>query len=156
MLDQARTPEPDPIFRLFTEISIIAQLAQTRFGAAMPEGMTAAQFTVLNHLVRLGGGKTPADLARAFQVSKGTMTSTLGRLLGKGLVAIVPDRRDGRSKRVDVTADGRALRDACIAAIGPDLRRWSLAFDAEELDDLLGRLARLRMLLDRDRDLGRD
>jgi DNA-binding MarR family transcriptional regulator len=36
----------------------------------------ASQFKVLNHLVRLGDGTTPAKLAKAFQITKGAMTNT--------------------------------------------------------------------------------
>ena len=95
------------IFNFFTEIGIIAQLSQTQFERLMPSGMTIAQFTVLNHCVRVGDGKSPARLAHAFQVTKGTMTSTLHRLEQKGLVAIHPDPADGRSKIVRITETGR-------------------------------------------------
>ena len=39
---------------------------------------------VLNHFARLGGEKTPAQLARVFHVTKGAMTNTVGRLDAAG------------------------------------------------------------------------
>ena len=73
-------------FQLYNEIGIIDQLASTQFERALPHGLTQAQFSLLNHCVRLGDGETPAQLASAFQVTKGTMTSTLQKLTAKGFV----------------------------------------------------------------------
>lgn len=50
-----KPPPPSAMaFRVLNEIGIISQLATTAFERAMPQGMTLAQFTVLNHFVRLG------------------------------------------------------------------------------------------------------
>ena len=46
---------------------------------------------MLNHFARLGGVRSPAELAQAFQVSKGAMTNTLQRLEAGRLVKIIPD-----------------------------------------------------------------
>jgi DNA-binding MarR family transcriptional regulator len=140
------------IFNFFNEIGIIAQLSQTQFERLMPSGMTIAQFTVLNHCVRVGDGKSPALLARAFQVTKGTMTSTLHRLEQKGLVAIHPDPADGRSKIVRITEAGRAMRESCIAATQPWAERIGAMPEASDMATLLPRLAALRAALDRDRN----
>jgi DNA-binding MarR family transcriptional regulator len=144
-------PDANLLFRTFNEIGIIAQLAQTRFEAVMPTGMTLAQFTVLNHLVRLGGPKSPLALAQAFQVTKATMSSTLTRLEAKKLVSIVPNPKDARGKLVDITDAGRTMRETCIAAIEPDLRRWSAQLRSSDLESLAVQLAGLRVFLDRDR-----
>jgi DNA-binding MarR family transcriptional regulator len=142
----------DPVhFRVLNEIGIINQLAQTAFERAMPPGMTLAQFIVLNHFVRLGGTKGPAELARAFQVTKATMTSTLQRLVAKELVSVAPDPDDGRGKRVAITPQGRAMRDACIAALGPLLRRLADLWPEADADRLLPQLVALRALLDANR-----
>jgi hypothetical protein len=58
---------------------------------------------VLNHCVRLGDNRTPAELAAAFQVTRATLTSTLQRLEAKGFIRMARDPRDGRSKRVLLT-----------------------------------------------------
>ena len=47
------------------------------------------------------------DVATALQVSKGAMTNTLGHLERAGWIAVRPDEKDGRSKRVDLTEAGR-------------------------------------------------
>ncbi|MBM3523405.1 MAG: MarR family transcriptional regulator [Alphaproteobacteria bacterium] len=137
-----------PAFRALNEIGIISQLATTTFERAVPEGMTIAQFSVLNHFVRLGGTRTPSALARAFQVSKGTMTSTLGRLVEKGLIEIVPDEIDARAKQVAITAAGRRMREACVAALAPALAELTRRVSPDTLAALLPLLAELRTTLD--------
>ena len=76
------------LFLLLNEIGIISQLSGARLDRLLPHGLTLAQFGVLNHLVRLDGDWSPARLAAAFQVTKGTMTSTLQRLASKGFIEI--------------------------------------------------------------------
>jgi DNA-binding MarR family transcriptional regulator len=144
-------PDASLLFRTFNEIGIIAQLAQTRFEAVMPTGMTLAQFTVLNHLVRLGGPKSPLAMANAFQVTKATMSSTLTRMEAKKLVSVIPNPKDARGKLVDVTEAGRTIRETCIKAIEPDLKRWSINLKLSDMEVLVGQLAVLRLYLDQDR-----
>jgi DNA-binding MarR family transcriptional regulator len=144
-------PDDSPLFRFFNEVGIIAQLSASLFERRMPEGMTLAQFTVLNHFVRLGGERSPAALAEAFQVTRATMTSTLHRLETKGLVAVRPDERDGRAKRVSLTPAGAAMREECIARLSPTLAQLSDRIDAEAIVRLLPSLANIRAVLDADR-----
>ncbi len=145
--------DEDPVhFRLFNEIGIINQLAQNIFEGVMPDGMTLAQFIVLNHFVRLGGSKAPAELARVFQVTRGTMTSTLQKLEAKGLVAIKADRSDGRAKLVSLTAAGRSMRNTCLKRLEPELAKMAAHWPAMQVTALLEPLALLRQQLDRMRD----
>ncbi|MEQ8558234.1 MAG: MarR family winged helix-turn-helix transcriptional regulator [Henriciella sp.] len=139
-------------FQLFNEIGIISQLASSSFEKALLHGLTQAQFNVLNHCVRLGDDKTPAHLAAAFQVTRGTMTSTLARLEAKSFIKVEPDPNDGRSKRVFLTAAGRAARADSLAAAAPLLSRVAIEFSREEAEDLLGPLQALRQWLDAERD----
>lgn len=140
-------------FRLFTEIAIIDQLAGTAFERALPTGMTRAQFTVLHHLARVGqAGQAPARIADAIQVSRATMTSTVGRLVRRQLVKVIPDPADGRGKLVQLTPAGLAMREACIAAVAPLLPMVDAVFDRRELQGLLAQLQRLRERLDQARD----
>ena len=109
---------PDPIaFRVMNEIGIIDQLGSTLFERSMPFGLTLPQFVVLNHFVRVGGDRSPVELASALQVTKATITSTLQRLERKGFIRSAPDAKDGRSKRIAITASGRKARDQSVKAI---------------------------------------
>ena len=138
-------------FQLFNEIGIISQLSGTAFERVLPHGLTQAQFNVLNHCVRLGDNRTPAELADAFQVTRGTLTSTLQRLAAKGFIRLVPDARDRRSKRVLLTAKGRRAREEAIAAAAPLLARTREALSPAEAERLLPLLQKLRIWLDTNR-----
>jgi DNA-binding MarR family transcriptional regulator len=141
-----------PLFQLFTEIGIITQLAGTVFERSMPKGMTLAQFTVLNHFARLGGERSPAQLADAFQVTRGTMTSTLQKLVAKKFVEIVPDPNDGRGKTVRITKAGEKMRDTCIAGVMPELQSISAQASQFDVHSVLPKLQELRSVLDRQRN----
>jgi DNA-binding MarR family transcriptional regulator len=140
-------PDP-PVARFFTEIGIIDQLATNLFTRTLPEGLTPAQFGVLNHLARLGGSPTPTDLARAFQVAKQTMTSTLTRLEATGLVAIAGDARDRRVKHVTLTAPGRLIRDRAYAAMEALMASARALPTDSEVEPLLEPLRAIRERLD--------
>jgi DNA-binding MarR family transcriptional regulator len=140
-------------FEVFNEIGIIDQLAGNLFASVLPAGMTQAQFTVLNHFVRLSVvEKSPTDLANAFQLTRPTMTSTLSRMERAGLVTIRPDPADGRAKLVSLTSEGRAMREACIAALLPLLPIIDSVVSNAELSALLPGLRKIRIKLDALRD----
>ena len=143
----------DPLaFRVMNEIGIIDQLGKTLFERVMPHGLTLPQFVVLNHFVRLGGDRSPVELARALQVTKATMTSTLQRLEAKGFVTSTPNLKDGRSKRITLTASGQQARDQAIKSIASDLQDIESALGAKDLEAALPFLAKLRTFLDSRRD----
>ncbi|MEM9049471.1 MAG: MarR family transcriptional regulator [Pseudomonadota bacterium] len=150
--ETAQAPADPTWFGVFNEVGIIAQLARAAFEARMPQGLALPQFSVLNHFVRLGDGRSPLDLARAFQVPKTTMTHTLAVLEEKGFVAMGPNPQDGRSKLVFITPDGRAFREAAIAALAPDIARLARLASDDIAERLLPDLRRLRALMDADRD----
>lgn len=143
----------EPIaFRVLNEIGIIDQLGRTRFERVLPHGLTLPQFIVLNHFVRLGGERTPSALAAAFQVTKGTMTSTLRRLEEKGFIRIEPDPTDGRGKRVRLTETGEQARAAAVAAGAPLLAELEQAIGRRALTQALPFLQALRQYLDSHRE----
>ncbi len=142
----------DVLFRYFTEIAITAQLSGKMLEKVFPDGMTLAQFGILNHLARVGDGQLPVEIARAMQVTKGTMTSTLGALQRAGRVSITPDATDGRSKRVHLTPQGRQIREAALAAVEPELRQLAGHLSLEGIVAILPTVERVRKLLDAQRD----
>jgi len=147
-------PEKDHalLFELFNEIGIIEQLSRASLEARLPPGLIAPHFTVLNHLTRLGDGRAPIDMARAFQVPKTSLTHTLKGLEDRGLIEMRPNPDDGRSKLVYLTEAGRALRAEAIAALGPDFERIIAAVDVSELAAIIPHLKALRLFLDQDRN----
>jgi len=138
-------------FRLFNEVGIIEQLGRARFEARLPKGVTVPHFSVLNHLMRVEDGRTPLELARAFQVPKTTVSHWLMGLEKFGWVDLKPNPDDGRSKRVWITDAGRAFREEAIAGIAPDLARIEGVLTPDEVAELVNRLERLRKWLDANR-----
>ena len=147
-------PEQDPsrIFEVFNEIGIIEQLSRARLEARLPDGIIAPHFGVLNHLIRVEDGRTPGDLARAFQVPKTTMTHTLKGLVERGLVEERPNPKDGRSKCIWLTDQGRALRNAAIADVGAQMGVLADGFGLERVAAMLPELRALRVFLDENRE----
>ena len=143
----------DPvIFETLNEIGIINQLASTKFRNVLPDGMEVSHFSVLNHLVRLGDDRTLASIARAFQVTKPSMTNTIQRLEARGLVRVTPDPVDGRAKRVFLTQAGRTMREEAIARLGPAIDELAAELGADDFKAALPFLKRLRAYLDAERD----
>ena len=138
------------LFELFNEIGIIEQLSRASLEARLPDGLIAPHFTVLNHLTRLGDGRAPIDMARAFQVPKTTLTHTLKGLESRGLIDMRPNPDDGRSKLVYLTDKGRALRQETISALGPDFDRIAGRLDMAALQKIIPTLKDLRVFLDDD------
>lgn len=138
-------------FRLFNEIGIIAQLSGNKLERVLPEGMSLAQFSVLNHFCRLGGAWSPTRLAAAFQVTKGAMTNTLQRLEAQGLVSVRPDGDDARAKVVEITDAGRAAREAAVQATVPILAQLAGLVPLADVKAALPFLEFVRKTLDENR-----
>lgn len=135
-------------FRMFTEIGIIAQLSGNSLERVLPEGMSLAQFGVLNHFVRLGGAWAPSRLAAAFQVTKGAMTNTLQRLEAQGFVKVTDDPKDARAKLAEITETGRKAREQAIRAIGPVMAGITADIPPADVKAALPFLENLRKILD--------
>ncbi|MEJ2088605.1 MAG: MarR family transcriptional regulator [Gammaproteobacteria bacterium] len=139
-------------FEFFNEIGIIGQLASNQMQRTMPFGLTQSQFSVLNWFVRVDDQATPGRLARAFQVTRGAMTNTLGKLEGKGFIHVKPDPTSGRSKIVTLTSAGRRARDQAIAAADEALGEFLQQFPSRMLQRSLPLLREVRAWLDAARE----
>lgn len=147
-------PPDDPlVFRFFNEIGIIEQLSRALFERGLPHDLTLSQFRVLNHFSRLGGEKTPLQLARSFQVTKGAITNAVQKLEAKGFLATRADQSDGRSKLVRLTPQGRKARDDAIATLAPLIPTMMKEISEEDLAAALPVLQRVRVFLDENRDI---
>lgn len=138
-------------FRVFNEIGIISQLSRAQLDATLPDGLIEPHFGVLNHLIRVKDGRTPLELARAFQVAKTTMTHTLAGLEKHGLVEMRPNPDDKRSKQVWLLPAGRKLRDDTIVALAPRFGGLAEAIPQEHVEALVPLLEELRIFLDENR-----
>lgn len=143
----------ETVFRFFNEVGIINQLSSASFNRRLPEGLHVSHFSILNHLCRLGDGKTPLELASAFQVSKSTMTHSLGVLIKRDFIDLKPHETDGRSKLVFLTPEGREFRDHAIQLLAPTILALSEKLDIEQITKVLPALEKVRKVLDENRNV---
>ena len=104
---------------LFSELLTADQLVRNRLTRVLPNRMEISHFSVLNHLARGTGERTPAQLAKSFHVTRGAMTNTLGKLELAGYIHIRPDWDDARRKMVSISPAGMRARDAALDVITP-------------------------------------
>lgn len=133
---------------LFAELFMAEQLARARLTRVLPRGMELSHFSVLNHLARKSEERSPAQLAKAFHVTRGAMTNTLGKLEMAGHVHIRPDWDDARRKFVSISPSGRSARDAALHAISPVIAGLAETLGLERVRALLPVLRELRSELE--------
>lgn len=140
----------DMAVALFGELFMADQLARNRISKVLPRGMELSHFSVLNHLARIGDERSPAQLARAFHVTRGAMTNTLNRLEWAGHVHIRPDWDDARRKFVAISPAGRAARDAAVQAVAPLIGEVVESIGGERVRGTLQVLREMRIKLEGD------
>lgn len=145
-MDDRRTT----LFRIFNEIGIISQLSTASLARRLPDGLHPSQFGLLSNLARLGDGKTPAQLAQAFQVPKASMTNTLMQLEKRALITVQAHPEDARKKQVFITDAGRALFGQIVQQVGAGLPHVTEGI--EGLEEILPVLEALRKKLDASRE----
>lgn len=91
------------------------RLSQAYDAALAPEKLSVSQYAVLSNLARreADGPPTMGELADLLGLDRTTLTHNLRPLARDGLVALLPDAADGRSRRVTLTPEGRAKRERC-------------------------------------------
>lgn len=136
------------VFDFFNEIAIIDQLAKARFAKLLAPYLNPSEFAVLNHFVRMGDDRTPSYLAKAFQMTKPSMTAIVGKLAGKGYVEIRAGEKDRRQKFVTLTETGRAAHARGIGAVTPLAAQVIESQDISRLAEILPILKELRAYLD--------
>ena len=142
------TDTSDPLaVSLFSEIFTVDQLARSRLSKALPKGMEISHFSVLNHLARAQDERSPAQLARSFNVTRGAMTNTLTKLEWAGHVHIRPDWDVARRKFVSISPSGLQARDAALQAIAPLIHEAVEAIGADKVRAVLPVLRALRSRL---------
>ena len=133
---------------LFGELFMADQVARNRISKALPKGMELSHFMVLNHLSGLSDERSPAQLARAFHITRGAMTNTLSKLEWAGHIHIRPDWDDARRKIVAISPAGRAARDAAVQAVSPLIADLVKAVGEDRVRGALPVLRELRIRLE--------
>lgn len=139
------------MFAFFNEIGIISQLSSAQLQKVLPDGLHPSHFSILNHLMRLGDGKTPASMASAFQITKATMTHSLNVLLKNGYIRIEANANDGRSKLVYITEKGQDCRNQSITSISQMIGEKMSDNQIEQMRHLIEPLSEIRKVMDENR-----
>ena len=132
---------------LFSELLAADQLVRNRLGRVLPKGMEISHFSVLNHLTWHEGERSPAQLAEAFNVTRGAMTNTLNKLEWAGYVHIRPDWDDARRKLVSISPAGRRAREEAISAIAASVSNIAETLGEDKVRDMIPTLRGLRALM---------
>jgi DNA-binding MarR family transcriptional regulator len=133
---------------LFAEVLIAEQLSRNLISKALPGGMQISHFSVLNLLAHVNEERTPAQLARAFHVTRGAMTNTLSRLEWAGHVHNRPDWDDARRKFVARSPAGRTARDNALASFMPLIAGVVRKIGADRVRSALPVLREMRVQLE--------
>ena len=144
---------PDLAYAVMNEFGIISQLASTELSRALGPGLNTSEFTVLNHFIARPEPASPTHLAKAFQLTKPSMTAILTKLEGKGLVNITPSETDRRQKWVTLSEAGRKVHSAAIERLEPALQTLIDAIGDARLKAIHPLLVEFRTFLDEARNL---
>ena len=140
-------PKDSLATELFSELFMAEQLARHQLTRALPKGMELSQFSVLNHIAGTTDPRTPAQIARTFNLTKGAITNTLRKLEWAGHVNVNPDWNDARRKLITISPAGRMARDSALEKIAPIAENLLTKFGSEELRKVIPILRDLRIKL---------
>jgi DNA-binding MarR family transcriptional regulator len=149
--DIAQAASQAGVFGFFNEIGIVAQLSSAMLARVLPDGVHPSHFAIINHLVRLGDGKTPVRIASAMQVTKATMSHSLDVLEDRGFIHIARSDSDQRSKLVWLTPQGRTFRESAVEAVSAEVGRLFSDADHAAMASALPVLRAVRKVLDDNR-----
>lgn len=147
-VNETKTPTSQIAIALFSEMFMADQLARARLARVLPKGMELSHFSVLHHLARSGTEKSPAELARTFNITRGAMTNTIHKLEWAGYVHVRPDWDDARRKFVSISPSGAKARDAALATIAPILTEAIESIDEDSVRHALPIIRELRTRLE--------
>lgn len=148
------SPDDDPRNRPDRESEIVAALRRIMRAVDLhsrrlldDHGLTAPQLAVLRELER-AGPSSPAALASAVHLARGTLTGILARLERRGLAAREPSPVDRRSVVISLTDLGRGVLERA-----PSLLQERFRSELERLEDweqmlLLSTLQRIASMMD--------
>ncbi len=111
------------LITLLSEVGAIEQIARAKLDSALTGNLNVSNFALLNHFSRRKEEKTPLQLAKTFNVTKGAITNTLNKLEKLGYIHIRPDWEDARKKLVSISQSGIEARNNAMKLIKPLLKK---------------------------------
>ncbi len=141
---------PSPlVIQLFSELLLLDQFLRNRISKTLPEGVELSQFLVLLHLAASGDEIGPARLASSFNVTRGAMSNTLGRLERNGQITVRGDTVDARRKFVSVSEQGQMTLDQVVGEINPRLKETLGKYPRSDIAQCLELIGELRVTLEK-------
>ncbi len=128
---------------------LVVQLGRIAHGYGYTEGLTPAQWSALRYLSRANRfSRTVSAFAEFHATTRGTASQTVKCLVARGYLSRTRSPRDGRSARLEVTDNARAIlaRDPCEALVraASALSQSARGQLATGLERLLGHLVQGR------------
>lgn len=116
------------------------QLSQLYDDIMNGAGLRGTQFSLLTQIL-YGNEPTQKALAEAMVMDLSALGHTLKPLIRDGLVALVPDEKDKRAKRVRLTDAGRAIQAELVEKWRDAQRRFDAVLGIEKSEELRRTLA---------------
>lgn len=130
-------PLGNPVLQTFALIRQIDNGVRDQIAECLPEGLNVSQYETLRLFDLKGDGLAPAEIAQSLHLPKSVVTSILQHLEASGFVRIEPCPQDGRRKQAWITAAGRDIYVASVAAIRPKMEKLREAFTLDEFREAL-------------------
>ena len=118
------------------------QITQMYDVALAAVGLRATQYSVLNRLDRLGPSCVQ-DLADALVLDRSTLGHNLRPLERDGFVRLATERGDRRTRRLELTASGKAKLDAARPLWRAAQARFEASYGKADAKDLRTALRRV-------------
>lgn len=136
--------------KILTWIGIIDQLSTTRITRALtPLKLPYPQFVLLVHFShRPEEPQTVMRVASAMQQPQPGITKTIQKMLTKKLLRSTAAPDDARSKLLYLTPKGSETHAKAVAALAPAFRELFEPWSEDDMNDLIGKLDRLKVWLD--------
>ena len=131
----------------FSEITMVDQLIRNKVNRILPKELALSQFMLLNYLATVSEERRPSYLAKLFQLTKGAMTNTLGKLESAGYIHITPDWEDARKKCIVISPAGRKVREDSLKLIEPVIQEVVETIGVEKMLIVLPIMRDLRTVL---------
>jgi len=144
----ARTKaDAEAILPLASALRLVVSRLARRLRQQAEHGITASQLSVLATIDR-HGSMTLSDLAQHERVTPPTITASIGRLEGAGMVTREPDADDRRITRISLSRDGRKFLESVRSRKNAYLTKRLARLDAADRATLERAAAILERLLE--------
>lgn len=140
-------PAVDPaLLSITVAVTRLSILNEQMLGIVCKElGVSTGALKLLYALRRVGPPyvQRPTDLYQLLAVTSGAVTYTINLLVKEGLIQMVDDPQDGRSRLVGLTEKGLRLADSATLRRAELINRVESDLNPQEMDDTIECLLRL-------------